>query len=170
MLRISPYLIKSAVAVLIVIAACFVSSLYISAGKMAPEVTFNATVGKPFSTRDLIGRVVLVNFWATSCATCVKEIPGMVDTFQKFHGEGLEFVAVAMSYDNPGYVDNFVASRKLPFRIAFDQNGSVAEAFGRVNLTPTTFLIGRDGKILRRYVGEPKFDELHAQVRSALRG
>lgn len=92
----------------------------------------------------------------------------MVETYNKFKGQGLEFVAVAMSYDPPNYVINFTETRKLPFKVALDVDGSAAKAFGDVQLTPTTFVIGRDGKILKRYVGEPDFAELDQLLQGAL--
>jgi peroxiredoxin len=112
----------------------------------------------------------MVNFWATSCVTCVKEMPQMVETYNKFKGQGLEFVAVAMKYDPPNYVLNFTETRKLPFIVALDSGGDIAKSFGDVTLTPTTFVIDKQGKIIMRYVGEPEFSELHALLQKALAG
>ncbi|MDB5907234.1 MAG: hypothetical protein JWP34_1348, partial [Massilia sp.] len=70
----------------------------------APDVTFISLAGDKVSTQSLRGKVVMVSFWATSCTTCVKEMPQMVETYNKFKGQGLEFVAVAMKYDPPNYV------------------------------------------------------------------
>ena len=81
----------------------------------------------------------------------------MVETYNKFKGQGLEFVAVAMQYDPPNYVLNYAETRKLPFKVALDAGGDLAKPFGDVAMTPTTFVIGKDGKILKRYVGEPQF-------------
>jgi len=99
----------------------------------------------------------------------VHEMPQMVETYNKYKDQGLEFVAVAMSYDPPSYVVNFTETRKLPFKVALDVNGAAAKAYGNVALTPTTFVIGKDGKILKRYVGEPQFAELHALLEKALK-
>jgi peroxiredoxin len=134
----------------------------------APDVTFISIDGQKISTQDLRGKVVMVNFWATSCTTCVHEMPAMVDTYNKFKGQGLQFVAVAMSYDPPNYVLNFAETRKLPFTVALDSGGDIAKQFGKVSLTPTTFVIGKDGKIIKRYVGEPEFSSLHALLQKAL--
>jgi peroxiredoxin len=134
----------------------------------APPVTFISIAGEKISTEALRGKVVMVNFWATSCATCVKEMPAMVDTYNKFKGQGLEFVAVAMSYDPPNYVVNYTETRKLPFKVAVDSGGDIARAFGDVALTPTTFVIDKNGKIIKRYVGEPEWSSLHALLQKAL--
>ena len=108
--------------------------------------------------------MVLVNFWATSCSTCVKEMPELVDTHAKFKARGYETLAVAMSYDPPAYVVNFVETRKLPFRVALDIDGGIARSFGDVQLTPTSVLLDKRGRIVKRYVGQPDFTELHALV------
>jgi peroxiredoxin len=134
----------------------------------APDVTFISIDGQKISTQGMRGKVVMVNFWATSCATCVKEMPAMVDTYNKFKGQGLEFVAVAMSYDPPNYVLNYAQTHKLPFKVALDSGGDLAKQFGDVSMTPTTFVIGKDGEILKRYVGEPEFTSLHALLQKAL--
>lgn len=135
----------------------------------APDVTFISIEGEKISTRDLRGKVVMVNFWATSCVTCIKEMPGMIETYNKFKGQGLEFVAVAMNYDPPNYVLNYTETNKLPFKVALDSGGDIAKQFGDVTLTPTTFVIGKDGKILKRYVGEPEFSQLHVLLQQALK-
>jgi peroxiredoxin len=134
----------------------------------APQAQFIALGGGSFSTADLRGRVVLVNFWATSCVTCVAEMPKMVDTWRKFAPRGYEMVAVAMSYDHPNAVAEFVRKRALPFRIALDSNGAVARAFGNVSVTPTTYLLDRSGRIVAKYVGEPDWQEFHARIERAL--
>jgi peroxiredoxin len=136
----------------------------------APDVTFITIAGQKISSQDLRGKVVMVNFWATSCATCVKEMPQMVETYNKFKGQGLEFVAVAMKYDPPNYVVNFTETRKLPFIVALDSGGDIAKAFNEVSLTPTTYVIGKDGKVLKKYVGEPDFAALHQLLQEQLAG
>jgi peroxiredoxin len=72
----------------------------------------------------MAGKVMLVNFWATSCATCVKEMPQIVATHDKFKARGLDTLAVAMSYDPPAFVAKFAETRKLPFGVAIDNTGA----------------------------------------------
>ncbi|GAC1406215.1 MAG: TlpA disulfide reductase family protein [Burkholderiaceae bacterium] len=127
----------------------------------APDVTFTALSGQRVTLKSLRGKVVMVNFWATSCTTCVHEMPRMIDTYMRYKDRGLDFIAVAMSYDPPNYVLNFTQTRKLPFMVSLDPQGLLAKSFGDVTLTPTTFLIDKNGNIVKRYVGEPDFDALH---------
>lgn len=134
----------------------------------APELTFTNLKGEQISTHSLRGKVLLVNFWATSCATCIAEMPRMVETYNKYHQKGLEFIAVAMRYDPPNYVLNYAETRQLPFQVVLDTEGKFAQAYGDVKLTPTTYLIDKQGRILKRYVGEPSFAELHTLLEQAL--
>jgi peroxiredoxin len=161
--------VKPAIIGAAVLAIAGIGFATFSQQQQAPDVTFITINGQKISTQDLHGKVVMVNFWATSCATCVKEMPQMVETYNRFRQDGLEFVAVAMSYDPPNYVLNYAETRKLPFKVALDSGGDLAKQFGDVNMTPTTFVIGKDGKILKRYLGEPDFTALHALLQKSLK-
>lgn len=134
----------------------------------APQVRYTLLDGRQLDTQQLKGQVVLVNFWATSCATCVAEMPEIVATYQKYQPRGYNTVAVAMSYDPPAYVANFASSRKLPFGVAIDNTGAIARDFGDIRLTPTSVLINKRGEIVKRYVGAPDFPALHQLIEKLL--
>jgi len=134
----------------------------------APMATYVLLDGSQKSTADFKGRVTLVNFWATSCTTCVAEMPKIVETYNKYQGKGYDTLAVAMSYDPPSYVVNYAETRKLPFKVAIDNTGAVAKAWGDVQLTPTTYVVNKRGEIVKRYVGEPNFGELHQLIEKLL--
>ncbi|WP_133650000.1 peroxiredoxin family protein [Paraburkholderia flava] len=152
-----------------VVAVAIATAGYFAFGSQqhVPDATFTLLSGQKVSTSDLKGKVYLINFWATNCDTCMKEMPQMVNTYNRFKGQGLEFVAVAMNYDAPMYVTNYTQTRQLPFKVAMD-DGSAAKQFGNVQLTPTTFVVDKNGKILKRYVGEPQFAELDQLLQKAL--
>jgi peroxiredoxin len=134
----------------------------------APESTFVLLDGSKQTSADLKGKVTLVNFWATSCVTCVAEMPELIATYDKYKGRGYDTLAVAMSYDPPSYVVNFAETRKLPFKVAIDNTGAVAKAWGDVKLTPTTYLVNKRGEIVKQYVGEPDFAALHQLIEKLL--
>lgn len=158
-----------AIAALLVAALVGIASyLALSSGQAAPEYSFTDIKGQPISSQNLRGKVVMVNFWATSCTTCVHEMPQMVETYNKYKDRGLEFVAVAMSYDPPNYVLNFTETRALPFKVALDVKGDLAKSFGNVQMTPTTFVIDKKGRIIKRYLGEPDFAALHQLLEKSL--
>lgn len=140
-----------------------------STKQAAPDTRFVLLDGSQTSTQALRGKVFLINFWATSCISCVAEMPKLVQTHQQFQSRGYETVAVAMSYDPPAYVVNFSQSRQLPFKVAIDNTGAVAKAWGDIKITPTTFLVNKRGEIVKQYVGEPDFVAMNQLIDKLLR-
>jgi peroxiredoxin len=153
-----------------ILVAAVAAGAYLGLGSApsAPTVGYTLLDGTAASTAQFRGKVVLVNFWATSCTTCVKEMPQIVATYDRYRARGYDTLAVAMSYDPPAYVANFVETRKLPFPVAIDNTGAIARSFGDVQLTPTSVLINKRGEIVKRYVGEPDFAALHALIEKLL--
>lgn len=139
-----------------------------TAREQAPSVGYTLLDGTHGRTEQLKGKVVLVNFWATSCATCVTEMPNIVATHRKYNARGYDTLAVAMKYDPPAYVANFAKTRGLPFGVAIDNTGEIAKSFDQVQLTPTSVLINKRGEVVKRYVGEPDFAALHQLIEKLL--
>lgn len=133
-----------------------------------PDVSFTTLDGQTSRLSALRGKVVLVNFWATSCVTCVAEMPQLMATHDKYKARGYDTLAVAMSYDPPAYVSRFAESRKLPFGVVIDNTGAIAKAYGDVSITPTTFLLDKKGAVVKRYVGQPDFAALHGLIEKLL--
>ena len=143
--------------------------VYLGEGaQQAPDSQFVLLDGTSQRTEALKGKVTLVNFWATSCVTCVAEMPEIIATHNKYKDQGFDTLAVAMSYDPPSYVVNFAQSRQLPFKVALDNTGAVAKAWGDVQLTPTTYIVNKQGQIVKTYVGQPNFKELHQLIEKLL--
>ncbi len=156
---------KNGIVVTIVAICVAVAGIIFLTGKtLAPDSTFVLLDGSKKQTQDLRGQVALVNFWATSCVTCVAEMPEVIRTYEKYKDKGFSTVAVAMQYDPPSYVVNFATTRKLPFDVAIDNTGAVAKAWGDIQITPTTFLVNKRGEIVKRFVGTPDFAELHSLI------
>ena len=135
----------------------------------APQVTFVSLKGESIATGAPGGKVMLVNFWATDCPVCVREMPDLVRTYEKYRERGLEVVAVAMRHDPPNYVIRYAEANRLPFKVALDPLGEHAKTFGGVRLTPTTFVIDRRGNIAERIVGRADFGQLNALIESKLK-
>jgi peroxiredoxin len=156
---------------LVVVAAAIAVAAYFALWQVpeAPQVQFRTLAGEKIMTSDLRGKVVLVNFWATSCVTCMAEMPKIVETYNKYKSQGFETVAVAMDYDPPNFVLNYAQQKQLPFKVALDVDGSVARSFGNVRLTPTTFIIDKRGKVIKQFLGEPDFAQLHALLEAKLK-
>ena len=134
----------------------------------APSVAYTLLDGRHASTQELRGKVVLVNFCATSSAICLHEMPKIISTYQRFRSRGYDTLAVSMSYDAPAAVIAYAQRRSLPFGVAIDNTGAIAQSFGNVQSTPTSLLIDKHGRIVKRFVGEPNFAELDALVEKLL--
>lgn len=160
--------LKAALGVLVVVLA--LGAYFIVAQKsQAPALRLATIDGKNVELKAQRGKVLFVNFWATSCTTCVHEMPALIDTQRKYAAQGYETLAIAMDYDTPGYVAAFALRNGLPFIVAHDADGKAAQAFGGVRLTPTSFLIDKQGNIVKRYLGEPDMAALHAEIEALLK-
>lgn len=157
-------------AVALVFVAGFGLWQFSGTAKTAPQVTFTSLDGHRFTTEDLRGKVFLVKFWATSCVTCVAQMPDTIEAYNDYSDKGYEVIAVAMDYDPPEYVRNFAQSRKLPFTVAMDSSGEIAKAFDDVKLTPTAYLVDKQGRIIKRYLGNYDKVAFRKTVERALAG
>jgi peroxiredoxin len=129
--------------------------LWLSGATKSPPSTtpFVLIDGRTLTAADLRGAPVLLNFWATSCPTCLQEIPDLAALHAEFAGRGLTVIGVAMPYDPPQQVVEFARSRQLPYAIALDLEAQLVRDYGNVRLTPTNILIGPDGRIRQRQTG-----------------
>lgn len=134
----------------------------------APAFDYTLLDGSRHNSAALRGQVLMLNFWATSCAVCVKEMPQLAATHRQFAAQGLQTLAVAMQYDAPALVADFTEKRQLPFGVVIDNTGAVARAFGDVKATPTTLLVNRAGRIVWRHEGEPSFPQLRSRIAQLL--
>lgn len=116
--------------------------------------------GERIVLADLRGKVVLINFWATDCSICLKEMPAMAQLYRELSPRGLDAVFVAMPHDRPDHVLAYARRAQLPFKVALDVQGAVVRAFGGIRATPTTLIVDKRGYIARTIFGEPDFDQL----------
>lgn len=153
----------------IALAAGVLAYAFLPRTAAAPDVSFPTLKGEQLAMTALRGKVVLVEFWATDCVTCVKEMPELVATYEKYRARGFETIAVAMRYDPPNYVVAYAERNRLPFTVAFDPVGKIAQAFGEVKFTPTTFVVDKRGNIVARLIGARDFSSLNALIEEKLK-
>lgn len=135
---------------------------------IAPPVTFRTLDGRQVNLKNLEGRPVLVTFWATTCTSCIKEMPHLVSLYNDLSIKGLEIIGVAMAYDPPNQVLEVTKQQHIPYMISLDIDGAIAKAFDDVQFTPTTFLIAQDGKIIRHKTGKIDMEKLREQIKGLL--
>lgn len=80
-------------------------------------------------------------------------MPDNIAYYNQYHDQGFDLIAVALKHDPIDYVRNFTDSRQLPFTVVSDHDGTIAQAFGDIRMTPTAFLIDKQGRIVKRYLG-----------------
>lgn len=132
----------------------------------APQVSFTNLKGSQFKMDELKGKPIVINFWATTCPGCVKEIPALNDLFKQYQSQELIIIGVAMDYDPEAQVREMVRKKNMNYQVVLDSNGEIARAFGNVSLTPTTFFINRHGLILKHKLGEMTHSELELAIQS----
>ncbi len=131
---------------------------------MAPAAHFKDLNGKEFTMAQLKGRPVIINFWATTCPGCVKEIPLLINLAEKYTSSQIIIIGVAMDYDPPEQVREMVRRKKMNYTIVLDTDGKLAKSFSNVTLTPTTFFINRQGQIVKNKLGELSHNEMEEAV------
>ena len=136
--------------------------------KTAPDIGLMTLDGKELQLASLQGRPVLVTFWATTCNSCVSEIPHLVRLYDELAPQGLEIIGIAMNYDPPNRVLALRKARNIPYPVALDIQADAAHAFGNVRLTPTSFLIAPDGRITHQRTGKMNMAALRKEILAML--
>ena len=121
--------------------------------RTSPDITLLTIDGADLPLAALRGRPLLVTFWATTCTSCVRELPHLAELYEELAPRGLEIIGIAMHHDPPNQVLAMRKSRNIPYPVALDLQATAARAFGNVRVTPTSFLIAPDGRIMYRRSG-----------------
>ena len=123
----------------------------ISSGReTAPDFILPALDGSRLRLSDFKGKVVILDFWATRCPPCRKEIPGFIELYKKYEGEGLEIVGVCLESETT--VKPFAKETGINYTLVF-ANREIGRQYGGIQYIPTTFIINRQGNIAKKHVG-----------------
>ncbi len=122
-----------------------------------PDVMLKTLDGQNHSITQYAGKLVLVNFWATWCQPCIREMPSMERLYAKYKPQGLEIVAISLDQGNEQEVRDFVAKLQLTFPIVLDPEHK-AKATYKVRGLPTTYLVDREGQVAGYGVGPREWD------------
>jgi len=133
-------------------------------GRPAPQLKLKTLDGKDFDLTSLLGRPVLIDFWATWCVPCRQSMPAVAKIYEEFHSKGLEVVGVSIG-DNPEVVTRFVRKNNLSWTHLEDPDVVTEEHWGQSGI-PRLVLIGKDGKVLFDSDGWDENEE--KKLRSAL--
>ncbi|MDO8737624.1 TlpA disulfide reductase family protein [Candidatus Deferrimicrobium sp.] len=138
-----------------------------SGTRIAPPFSLPDTNGNIYSSAQLAGKPVVINFFATWCPPCKAEIPGFVEVYNKHRSEGFELVGISLDTDTRGNLPGFLMSNKVGYRILFGDLAT-ARAYGGVSSIPTTFFVGKDGEIKNVHVGYMDKDAFDKEVQKLL--
>ena len=134
----------------------------------APDITVVTTTGERIPLAGLRGKPLLVTFWATTCPSCMEEMPHLIDLYHELSPRGLKVIGIAMFYDTPNRILAVQKSHGIPYTIALDIDARAARAFGDVELTPTTFLIDPDGRVVYQKTGSMDMDRVRNGILAML--
>jgi peroxiredoxin len=133
-----------------------------------PDISLHFIDGRKIEFNSLRGKPLLVTFWSTTCATCIKEMPHLVELYNELNKDGFEIIGIAMPYDPPNRVLELSDRKGIPYPVALDIEGVAMKAFGNVDVTPTSFLIDALGNIVEQNTGEMNLERLRARIKELL--
>ncbi len=138
-------------------------------GKRAPDFSLKSIDGKKISLSDYRGKAVLINFWATWCAPCKIEMPWLVALRNQYAGEGFEILGVSEDdADTPrSKLAKFGQEQGLNYPLLLGDD-AVSRKYGGVEFLPTSYFVGRDGKIVAETAGLVSKDEVEVSIKKAL--
>jgi thiol-disulfide isomerase/thioredoxin len=142
------------------------TALTLHAAEPAPNFTLKTSEGKSIEMKKLLGKAVVVNFWATWCGPCRREIPGMMEVYQKYKGEGLEIVGISLN-EVWTVVKPFVAKEQIPYPVVIGDT-DLFKAYGGERSIPTTIFVDRKGNIVSRHVGGISKEGFEKAVRAIM--
>jgi cytochrome c biogenesis protein CcmG/thiol:disulfide interchange protein DsbE len=133
----------------------------------APDFKLKALDGKEVKLSDFKGKVRIVDFWATWCPPCREEIPDFISLQKEFKGKGLEIIGVSVDREGPEVVKKFGKEFGINYTSLL-ANEEVIAAYGGIRGIPTTFVIDREGYIVKKYVGATSKETFEKDIKELL--
>lgn len=122
----------------------------------APDFSLPGVTDKEIKLSDHRGKIVLLNFWATFCVPCRLEMPSLQALSEKYHNDNLEIIAISVDHGREKSVRKWIKKNNLDFPIALE--GQDAGSAYEVSALPVTFIIGKEGQLIGRILGEREWN------------
>ena len=135
--------------------------------KLAPSFTLQDLKGNQVSLSDFKGKVVVLDFWATWCPPCVKEIPHFIELYEQYKDRGFAMVGISLDRQGVSVVKSFAQKYRVNYPILMT-DGQVQKAYGGIPSIPTTFVIDSAGNIRQKYIGYRDKAVFEADIKALL--
>lgn len=145
------------------------ASAYTWQGDSSLDFTVELTDGRSFTLSEQAGKVVLVNFWATWCGPCTREMPDLETLYQEYRSGGQVEIILVNCGENSRTVESFLSRNGYTMPVACDPYGNISDAYG-VSAIPRTVIFGKDGRVTKEYTGTQSYNTFKLAIDIALRG
>ena len=159
------------IVLLLMISIAGLSSIYLRPTVLrnaAPDVHLSLLDGSKPTLASYKGNVVFISFWSVSCKVCISEMPHLNALHNKLKDKGLVLIGLNMPYDRPDWTVSFVKKQPILYPVSFDLKGETSRAFGGIEVTPTSVLIDKKGRIVWKKVGRINFKKLEKRITSLI--
>ena len=151
----------------LVVAVLSVTGLGLAQHSKAPNFKATASDGSTVELKQLKGKVVVVNYWATWCGPCRQEIPGFIDVYKQYKGKGLEIVGVSLDQNGWEVVKPYMTKAKINYPVVLPDD-VLKSKYGVINAIPTTFFVDKEGNLVDSHVGYMDKEDFEKKIKGLL--
>jgi thiol-disulfide isomerase/thioredoxin len=159
---------KSVLSILFIALCMGFASSAIAQQQKAVNFSLKGDDGKSYELNAFKGKVVIVNFWATWCGPCRKEIPDFIEAYKKYKRKGVVIIGISLDQDGWTKVTPFVKESNINYPVVLGDE-QVVEHYGGIDAIPTTFIVDKNGNIVDRQTGMMSLDQLEVKLKPLLK-